>query len=260
VQIVAGHGGTQIGRKGTMPVMRKIIVEHGSVLIDIVGDTLTGVMINKYGEERDRFSIVKRGKVTPQRLATPWQPPIWTKPRLPGGREPAAEPPEDFFAAIPRNSTWQYLAGAEPANDAWLKTGFDAAGWQTGEAGFGYGDASGRTILSGMKDKFSTLYVRHEFEIEQADYIAEIGLMIRYDDAFIAYLNGKEVLRKGVGKGSGSKAQDIRSHESEQFSYFPIKDHEKYLKSGTNVFAIEGHNISTNSSDFTLDPYLILED
>ena len=33
-----------------MPVMKKIIVEHGSVLIDIEGNTLTGRMINKFGE------------------------------------------------------------------------------------------------------------------------------------------------------------------------------------------------------------------
>jgi hypothetical protein len=79
--------------------------------------------------------------------------------------------------------------------------------------------------------------MRHEFFVEQADYIAELGLMINYDDGFIAYLNGKEVVRKGVGKGSGKDAQQIKSHDATRYGYFPLKDFEKYLRNGTNVLA-----------------------
>jgi hypothetical protein len=74
VAIVAGHGGAGVSRKGTMPIMRQIIVEHGSAILDIEGDTLTGTMINKEQVRRDLFSIVKRGKATPTRVANPWQP------------------------------------------------------------------------------------------------------------------------------------------------------------------------------------------
>lgn len=74
VAVVAGHGGAGLGREGTMPVMRQIILEHGSVLLDIKGDILKGIMLNKHGETRDIFSIVKQGKVTPTRVANPWQP------------------------------------------------------------------------------------------------------------------------------------------------------------------------------------------
>jgi hypothetical protein len=74
VSIVAGHGGTGLDREGTMPVMRQIILEHGSVILDVPGDTLKGIMLNKHGETRDIFSIVKRGKVTPTRVENPWQP------------------------------------------------------------------------------------------------------------------------------------------------------------------------------------------
>jgi hypothetical protein len=84
--------------------------------------------------------------------------------------------------------------------------------------------------------------------------------MISYDDAFIAYLNGKEVVRKGVGKGSGKNAKEIKSHDGGRFHYYPLKDFGKILKDGTNVLAIEGHNARIDSNDFTLDPYLIVED
>jgi hypothetical protein len=86
-------------------------------------------------------------------------------------------------------------------------------------------------------------------------------LIISYDDAFIAYLNGKEVVRTGVGIGSGRNARNIKSHDAGgKYYYFAFKDFEKYLRDGVNVIAIEGHNKDLESSDFTLDPYLILED
>jgi hypothetical protein len=74
VSIVAGHGGTGLGRSGTLPLMREIILEHGSVLLDIQGDTLTGTMLNKDAQIRDVFNIVKRGKVALTPIENPWQP------------------------------------------------------------------------------------------------------------------------------------------------------------------------------------------
>jgi hypothetical protein len=258
IQVVAGHGGTNVRRKGTMPVMRKIILEHGSVIIDIDGDTLIGTMIDKYGEERDRFGLVKRGRVFPRRIAQPWQPDAWKPPPNPRG-DGSSEPPEDYIVAIPQNADWQYLAGAHPPTN-WTQLSFRALGWRTGQAGFGYGDKDDRTVLTNMQGRFSTVYVRHLFEVEQADHVSELGLMINYDDAFVAYLNGKEVARVGM-KGSGRNAYDFKTHNaSGKFSYFPLKEFEKHLRTGINVLAIEGHNSKVDSSDFTLDPFLVIED
>jgi acid phosphatase type 7 len=71
VQIVTGNGGIGLRRKGTMPLMKRIILEHGSVIVDIDGDTLRAVMLNKSGETRDVFSVVKRGQVELKRIANP---------------------------------------------------------------------------------------------------------------------------------------------------------------------------------------------
>lgn len=83
VQIVAGNGGTRLGRRGTMPVMKRIILEHGSVIIDVDGNTMKAVMVNLDGAERDLFHIVKEGKVTPKRVENPWQPEPYTPPARP---------------------------------------------------------------------------------------------------------------------------------------------------------------------------------
>jgi hypothetical protein len=260
IQVVAGHGGTSIGRKGTLPLMKKIIVEHGSVILDLDGDTLRGTMINKFGEVRDVFGLVKRGQVTHERLFNPKQLDPWKKTKSPGEEVPA-EPPEDFFTAIEKNSEWTYLAGEHPADGTkWTEAKFDAKHWKRGPAPFGYGYKEARTVLDDMQGRYSSLYLRHEFTVEQADYIAELGLMINYDDAFIAYLNGKEVVRKGVGKGHGKDVQQVKSHEAAKYAYFPLKDFEKHLRDGVNILAIEGHNSSLANHDFLIDPYLLIED
>jgi hypothetical protein len=259
IQVVAGHGGTVVGRKGTAPIMCKIEAEHGSVLIDVDGDTMRGTMLNKFGEVKDVFSVVKRGTVEHQRLTNPRQLKPYTRPKSPGDELPG-EAPEDFFVAIPQYSEWTYLAGDHPEGAKWTELKFDAKGWKKGQAPFGYEYKEARTILDDMKGKYSVVYMRHEFEVEHADHIAELGLMINYDDGFVAYLNGKEVVRKGVGKGSGKGAQQVKSHDATKYAYFALKDFEKYLKDGVNVIAIEGHNASIDSHDFLIDAYVLIED
>jgi len=74
VAIVAGNGEGAARASGVMPVMRSIVSEVGSVIIDIDDDTLTAKMINTDTEVRDEFQIIKRGKVTQQIVENPWQP------------------------------------------------------------------------------------------------------------------------------------------------------------------------------------------
>jgi len=81
IQVVAGHGGAKLNRKGTMPVMKRVVVEHGSCLIDIDGNTLTAIMVDKKGDRRDTFSLIKEGKVTPKRVANPKQLPPYKAPK-----------------------------------------------------------------------------------------------------------------------------------------------------------------------------------
>ncbi|MFT5402260.1 MAG: hypothetical protein ACI9DF_001087 [Verrucomicrobiales bacterium] len=89
----------------------------------------------------------------------------------------------------------------------------------------------------------------------------EMQLHMRYDDGFIAYLNGEEILRKGVPEGGGKDAKGIENHESvtdgdkNKFEIFVIdKKFNRFLTSDKNILAIEGHNDKLSSTDFTLDP------
>ena len=218
VQIVTGNAGQTLSRNGTMPVMRRILLENGSVLIDVKGDTLTGRMITRDGAEADSFSIVKRGKVTTSRNPLPWLAPEYKKPE--NAPKVAAVPAVDHKTVIPTGAEWTYTFDAPIRGKEWAQPGFAAAEWKSGPSAFGYGKGAFRTDLREMRRRHTVLYARRTFEIEQADRVTEIGLLIDFSDAFIAYINGEEVVRNGVGRSSGRNAQNVKVREQKGSAVF----------------------------------------
>ncbi len=266
VQVVTGHGGTTLSREPRpSPVMRTSLLEFGSVLLDIKTNTLTASMLNSQGQIRDTFQIRKEGQVTPQRLAAPWQPPPFTGPRsvpmLP--KDPADDPPPTLAAnavpLIPPSSEWHYLLGATPA-PGWQSPGFTPTNWLSGPAGFGYDDNDDATLLPQMRGHSRFLCIRRAFDLSSVKTPVRLLLNISYDDGFIAYLNGKEVLRVNAESGSLDSIKGVSSHEAKgQFQLFLLPIPPGLLQAGPNVLAIEGYNDDLNSSDFTLHPALYLE-
>jgi outer membrane protein assembly factor BamB len=164
--------------------------------------------------------------------------------------------PENGKPIIEKGSEWQYLAGAHPGGE-WTQPDYKDDNWKTAPAGFGYRDDDIKTTLSDMRNRYSVVYLRRSFSLPEPDKIAEMGMVVKYDDAFIAYLNGKEILRVGVVSGSGPGAFGIVKHEADNWEYFKIDNHAIFLRAGTNVLAIEGHNEKAGNNDFCLHPYLV---
>jgi len=256
VQVVTGHGGTGVSRKGISPVMKRIIVENGSCLISVAGDTLHAEMISLHGDIRDTFAIQKRGKIAHTLIIDPADPEL-LDPREIVPAPPSA--PEKVISLIGEGAKWSYLAGEHPAA-SWVKPEYDDSAWKSGKAGFGYGDEDDETELLDMRGNYTVVYLRRSFLAPETVDPKKLGLNVSYDDAFIAYLNGHEVLRVGVDHEQGATADDFTLHEANgQFSYFPLRGIEKILKPGEqNVLTIEGHNANIDSSDFTLHPALLL--
>jgi hypothetical protein len=144
----------------------------------------------------------------------------------------------------------------------WARQEFDAQGWKSGTAGFGFGDADFRTELTDMRGKPAAIYLRREFTIEQTDRITELGLMINYLDGFIAYVNGREVARSNIGRSSGRNAQRIsaRGRDQRDYAYFALKDIHRHVRDGVNVLAIEAHSASGDVLELLVDPWQLLED
>jgi len=154
--------------------------------------------------------------------------------------------------------TWRFFRGlaapSAPA-DAWTAVDFDDSLWETGPAGFGYGDDDDATILDDMRANYVTVYARRAFSIS-APGAGTLELTVDYDDGFVAYLNGREVARRSMPEGPATFETTASSHEAGSPETIVLGAAGDLLAEGTNVLAIEGHNSSLTSSDFSLIPAL----
>jgi len=214
-------------------------------------DPATGETTGEFsipGEDEPRWGTISVWDDLLLATASPIGIPLEDRPtRFPGNIEPV----------IGKGADWQYLAGAHPSG-SWTQPDFKAETWKTSAAGFGYNGRDNKTPLNDMKGNYKVVYIRRSFNIPEPDNVSALGLVIKYDDAFIAYLNGTETLRVGVVNGRGAKVSDIAKHEDKDWEYFNVNNYRSLLREGTNVLAIEGHNEKDTSDGFTLDPYLVV--
>ena len=106
-----------------------------------------------------------------------------------------------------------------------------------------------------MRGKNSSIYIRIPFNIDDARGISELSLKMKWEDGFIAYLNGKQIHSESAPDNPewNSRSTSNRSNENDAITFFeyPIS---ASLNNGTNLLAIHGLNGSTNSSDFLISP------
>lgn len=156
-------------------------------------------------------------------------------------------------------SVWDYFEGYTYPGDGWNDVGFAVGdGWKTGPTGIGYGDGDDATVLD-MMNKYVTVYMRYPFDIPDPAAITAMQFKVDYDDGFVAYLNGREVVRRGVPEGqteNTSAADHSASVEGGQIETIDLVPYLGDLRTGDNVFAIEVHNAGIRSSDLTMIPEL----
>jgi len=193
---------------------------------------------------------------------------VWRS-SIPLGGTPGA-PNSTYQARITRTiiapgDTWRYFKGIrEPASPigAWTRPDFNDSSWPEGPSGFGYGDNDDATVLSDMRDNYTTVYVRKSFTLVDPAAFVSLTLTVSYDDAFVAYLNGTEIWRSqsaggtpGVPLGHSATAAD--THEVTDGAAVIDLTGSPLLRAGRNVLAIQVLNESRGSSDLSLIPSLV---
>ncbi|RZV71981.1 MAG: hypothetical protein EX341_14735 [Candidatus Scalindua sp. SCAELEC01] len=141
---------------------------------------------------------------------------------------------------IPDDAEWRLFKGDKKPHFKWNHIGFDDKMWLRGKSGFGYGNRKSKFELSDMRGNYDHIFVRREFTVDDPDAIEKVLLTINSDGAFIAYLNGIEIIRN-----------KLRMNEELDISGFT---HE--LLPGTNVLSITGFNNRIGSKYFTFIPTL----
>ena len=150
----------------------------------------------------------------------------------------------------------------------WTLNSFNAAanGFVSGQAALGYENNTVENeesfedeILTSLPSGTTSVYVRTQFNVTDASSINDLTLSLKYDDGFVAYLNGVEVASDlaptpadfdSVATGSRPDSDSLTFRE------FPISQFTSELVDGQNTLAIHALNRSASSSDFLVSPEL----
>jgi hypothetical protein len=172
------------------------------------------------------------------------------------------ETPVTFFVAGAR-AKWH--VPSEPVA-GWSEIGFNDAGWSEGATGIGYDSGQGYSELFGdggdafaeMRGINPTIYIRIPFEVPEPKGIGDLKLRLKWEDGFIAHLNGTQFHREGAPSNAAwnSTATSGNRNETDAKTFFEYPVDQGGLVQGTNVLAIQGLNSSAGSSDVLFVPEL----
>lgn len=166
---------------------------------------------------------------------------------------------------IAAGQLWRYAKGTEEPAPAWKRLEFNDSAWLQGPTGIGYGDGDDETVLEDMRQQenqpgYTSVYLRRTFRLtaETLAAIDDLILRVDYDDSFKAYLNGAEIARANLPAGDvPHDAIASAGHEAGTPEEFDVSVFKDVLKAGDNVLAIQAHNRSLASSDFSIIPELL---
>lgn len=170
----------------------------------------------------------------------------------------------DEISLIRVGENWRSFRGfSEPSlsSTSWRQIVFDDSGWRSGISGYSGSFGGGATILIDMPGAYTSVYFRKEFTVSQPDMVKWLSLRIDYNDGFIAFLNGEEVVRRNmpgeVGVSVPFDAFASSVHRSGQTEEIDLSRFAPLLAEGRNVFSIQAHNASLFDFDFALVPELL---
>ncbi len=115
-------------------------------------------------------------------------------------------------------------------------------------------------VLDAMRGVNPGLYTRHVFFVPDRSRYSGLRLRIKYDDGFVAYLNGTEILRRNFGGARSFNALADGDRSDDQAVTFEEADITAAalpaLAEGTNTLAIHGMTFVASSTAFLLAPVL----
>ena len=116
------------------------------------------------------------------------------------------------------------------------------------------------SIAASMEGVNSSAYLRFPFTVDDPSVFNSLNLRMRFDDGFVAYLNGVEIARANAptfpawNSTALAPRSDAAAIQPEEFNITPALG---LLMVGDNVMAIHGLNAAANDSDFLILPELL---
>jgi len=167
---------------------------------------------------------------------------------------------------VPENADKRLFVPVRMVPENWMEPiGFNDRNWykhsgSPGGIGYdrnsGYEQLIGLDVESQMYSRNASCFIRIPFSLSDVpDEFDILTLNIRYDDGFVAYLNGTEVARRNVGRAitwNSTASSEHPDSEAVRFESIDISPSINLLQPGSNMLAIQGLNISSTDSDFLI--------
>ncbi|KAA3612328.1 MAG: T9SS C-terminal target domain-containing protein [Calditrichaeota bacterium] len=175
---------------------------------------------------------------------------------------------DDEISLIPENATKHVFIPTEAISSNWhsLIT-FDNSHWRLCEGvpgGVGYEKSSGydHMISLDVGDEMhadgnkpnSSCFIRIPFTltVDELDRIRFLLLEMRFDDGFVAWLNGTRVAEKNAPDSVLWNSRATADNEAGEEYLFNISENIDVLVAGENLLAVQGLNWYSRSSDFLI--------
>ena len=165
-----------------------------------------------------------------------------------------AEAPE-----ILPGASWRYLDTVDNASQppaGWTGVGFDDSAWAQGTGVLGYGAVPdlATTVDDGGSPRNVTTYFRRTFARADPGAFAEYAIDLLRDDGAVVYVNGVEMARPNMPGGAVQHTTLALTEVTGDPTFEAVGPvAAQALASGTNVVAVEVHQVSTASDDLAFD-------
>ncbi len=149
-----------------------------------------------------------------------------------------------------------------PVSEFWKEREFDDSAWTPAVMGMGYEAANAEfapfirtNVRTRMQNRSATVVIRIPFVVENPALLSDLRLRIRYDDGFVAWVNGQEAARSNVPEtmdGSSTAVMDRPRDLALVPEEFSLRRQEDWLVPGTNMLVIQAFTQSKADADFLI--------
>lgn len=154
-----------------------------------------------------------------------------------------------------------FIGTSEPAS-TWNTSSFTDTGWLSGSTGVGF-EQSGSIYtsminldVSAMFRSTESVYIRVPFTVTDPGAFPLLTLRMKYDDGFVAYINGTQVASVNVPESPTCQSQASGAHTGTAYEDFTLGNPSSYLQTGQNVLAIHAMDYPSGDPDLFIMPVL----
>ncbi|MCX7867808.1 metallophosphoesterase [Limisphaera sp. VF-2] len=152
-------------------------------------------------------------------------------------RSPVVDP-----VLVPVGGVWRFWVnrmGDSGPPERWMAADFDDSAWPAGPSGFGTGLGDEATVLPGTN--LVSACFRTRFVLDDPAAVRWLLLRLDYHSGFVAWLNGREVARRGPVSEPPAWDELVPFRGRHATEEWDLTEARTTLVAGTNVLAIQVH-------------------